>query len=228
MHKKSEDFRQASSTAFEWILEWMWVFYYKAWCGISQPFQYVSPLKARGLKASKCCFSFFSILIKSSRWFLNSLKRVQVFCRPPACWDCIFHEPTTLPTSFKEALSSKKILLCLCDGILMSRGTSSQICILSISFENSGGKWQLNMRDAMMAVLTEKNYCSQWWETSEKLIQSPEVPKVTSFFWLTFISQNNIGTISCSHPSILLKTISLWELVAAVMLLSTSDLCNKR
>lgn len=72
---------------------------------------------------------------------------------------------------------------------------------LSISFESSGGKQQLNMRYAVVAVLTEVSYCSQWGETSEKLIQSPEVTKVTSFPWLTFISQNSTGTISCSHQS---------------------------
>lgn len=136
------------------------------------------------LKASKCCFSFFRVLIKSSRWFLKSLRRVWVFFRPLALWDCIFHEPTTLPTSFKEALSSKNacFVYVLEDLCLRAHPHNFVLYQSLLKIVVANGSWIWGMQ--WWQCSQRKNYCLQWWKTSEKLIQSLRCQKwPPSFDW---------------------------------------------
>lgn len=122
-----------------------------------------------GLRASECCFIFCSTVIKSIRWYLNGLGRMGLFCRPPAPCNWISTEPMTLLHS--KSLQNISYLVCALEDICLWEYASSQTSVKSITFESTAGKWQLNsMRNAVVAVLTEINYCWQWWEISEKPI----------------------------------------------------------
>lgn len=64
--------------------------------------------------------------------------------------------PGHIPTSLKDVLTSENSWVVYALEVLgLWQLASSQIGVILISFESSDGKQQLNMRDAMLALITK-------------------------------------------------------------------------